>query len=261
MARPRGRWWRVLPVLLVLTGYDAAGAVFPLDQLPYPPLTASEQVTVLAYRDGSPLATVGGEHRIEVPPAAVPVPVRRAVLAAENKNFYDDPGISVSGLVRSAVHDVRGGGTQGGSTNTQQYVKNAYLTPERTLGRKAEEAALAVKIGRDRSKDEVLQAYLNVIWFGRGAYGIEAAARTYFGVGVGQLTVAQAAVLAGTIRSPTALDPQLHPAAARARWTVVLDAMVAAGRLDPADRARAVYPRPTASAWTTPGRGGRPARR
>lgn len=165
------RWWRLLPVLLVLTGYDAAGALYALDQLPYPPLAPSKQVSVLAYRDGSPLVTVGGEHRIEVPLAAVPVPVRQAVLAAENKNFYADPGVSVSGLLRSAVHDLRGGPTQGGSTITQQYVKNAYLTPQRTLARKAEEAALALKLGRDRDKDEVLAAYLNVIWFGRARTG------------------------------------------------------------------------------------------
>ena len=239
----RRRWLRLLPVLLVLTGYDAAGAVFALDQLPYPTLAPTRQVTVLAYQDGSPLATVGAEHRIDVPLARVPVSLRQAVLAAENKDFYSDPGISVTGLVRSALNNLRGGATQGGSTITQQYAKNAYLSPERTVGRKAEEAALALKLGRDRSKDAVLEAYLNTIWFGRGAYGIEAAARTYFGRGVGELTVAESAVLAAGIRSPIAYDPQRHPVAARARWATVLDAMVATGRLSAADRAAQRYPR------------------
>ena len=242
MVRGR-RWRRLLPVVAVLLGYDAAGAAYALDQLPYPARGPTRQVTVLAYRDGAPLATVGAEHRIDVPLARVPESLRHAVLAAENRHFYSDPGVSVTGLVRSAVNDLRGGDTQGGSTITQQYAKNAYLSPERTLSRKAQEAALALKLTRDRGKDAVLAAYLNTIWYGRGAYGIEAAARTYFGVGVERLTVAQAAVLAGGIRSPTAYDPQLHPVAAGDRWATVLDAMVTAGWLSPADRAAQRYPR------------------
>jgi membrane peptidoglycan carboxypeptidase len=232
---------RLLLVLLVLTGYDAAGALVALDQLPYPAAAATPQVTVVAYRDGTPLATVGAEHRIAVPLARVPLVTRHAVLAAENRHFYADPGVSVSGLVRSAVHNLRGGPTQGGSTITQQYAKNAYLSPDRTPARKAQEAALALKLARDRSKDAVLEAYLNTIWFGRGAYGIEAAAWTYFGHGADTLTAAESAVLAGGIRSPLAYDPQLHPAAARARWATVLDAMAAAGWLP--DRSATRWPR------------------
>src|SRR5262249_38276446 len=126
---------------------------------------------------------------------------------------------------------------------TQQYVKNAYLTQERTLSRKFKELVIAIKVDHQYSKDQIFEWYLNTIYFGRGAYGIEAAAETYFGKSVGRLSLTEGAVLASSIRSPALYDPQGHPEAAKARWRFVLDGMVAMGKLAPAKAAAVAYPR------------------
>ena len=162
--------------------------------------------------------------------------------AAEDRGYWKEPGVSVRGIGRALYNNLRGRDVQGGSTITQQYVKNAYLTQERTLTRKFKEAIIAVKLDRQFSKQQILEWYLNTIYYGRGAYGIEAAAETYFGKPVGQLTVAEGAVLAASIRSPALYDPQTHPDAARARWQFVLDGMVKEAWLDPAASARLRYP-------------------
>jgi membrane peptidoglycan carboxypeptidase len=245
--RRRARW---LGGLLVRTGLVCAllgtsalaGMVYASTRVQYPARAAAGEVTVISYSDGSPLATVGAEHRVEVPLARVPLAVQRAVLAAEDRGFYSEPGVSITGLARATLNDLRGGATQGGSTITQQYVKNAYLTQQRTLSRKFRELVLSIKLDREYSKDQILGWYLNTICFGRGAYGVEAAARTYFGIGADQLSVAQGAVIAAVIKSPVAYDPVDHPVAARARWAFVLDGMVSQGWLSPAARARLQFP-------------------
>ena len=122
-----------------------------------------------------------------------------------------------------------GGSTQGGSTITQQYVKNAFLTSDQTFSRKFQELFLAIKLDNNYSKEQILENYLNTIYFGRGAYGIEAAANTYFGVPAAKLTAQQGAVLAVLIRSPSRYDPAANPNDAADRWGKVLDAMVAGG--------------------------------
>ena len=116
----------------------------------------------------------------------MPAQVKWDVLAAEDRNYYSEPGVSIKGTLRAALTDLTGGDTQGGSGITQQYVKNAYLTSEQTLSRKLKELAIAVKLDREYSKDQILEYYLNTIYFGRGAYGIQAAAQAYFGIDVGQ---------------------------------------------------------------------------
>jgi membrane peptidoglycan carboxypeptidase len=233
---------RVGLVSALLVAAALAGAYYGIARTPLPSPVVADQVSVLTYADGSPLATVGPLHRVDVSLARVPVGVQRAVLAAENRNFYSDPGLSGAGLVRAAVSNLRGRATQGGSTISQQYVKNAFLTPERTLSRKLREAAIAVKLNREYSKGQILEWYLNTICFGRGAYGIEAAAETYFGKQVQDLTVAEGAVLASSIRSPAAYDPVTHPGAAAERWAFVLDAMVGEGWLDRDVRRRLRFP-------------------
>jgi membrane peptidoglycan carboxypeptidase len=243
----RGRRWRRLlrlalaAMLLALSA--VAGMVYALVQVPYPDLIVPDQVSLITYSDGTPLATWGSLHRIDVPLSRVPEPVRNAVLAAENRDFYGDHGFSLTGTVRAAVNDVRGGPVQGGSTITQQYVKNAYLTSERTLRRKLTELAVATKLNREHSKDEILEWYLNTVCFGRGAFGVEAGAETYFGKQVQDLSVVEGAVLASSIRSPTFYDPQTHPDDARERWGYILDGMVEQGWLDRAARDQLRYPR------------------
>jgi membrane peptidoglycan carboxypeptidase len=215
---------------------------FTVVDLPQVPRMA--EASVLYYSDGvTELARLGVQDRTPVHHSDVPLVVRRAVLAAEDRAFYDHSGISWRGVARATVSNATGdGGTQGASTITQQYVKNTYLTHERTLGRKVEEAVLSVKVERRHSKDEILQGYLNTIYFGRGAYGIDAAARTYFNTRVHDLTAEQGAVLAASIKSPLGYDPGRHRAAAEERWRYVLGTMAELGWLTPVQAQDAKYP-------------------
>ena len=165
------------------------------------------------------------------------------MLAAENRSFYTDPGISFTGIVRAAFNNLTGGSTQGGSTITQQYVKNAILkNSEQTFTRKFQELFLAIKLDNNYSKDQILENYLNTIYYGRGAYGIESAANTYFNVPAAQLTAQQGAVLAVLVRSPSRYDPEVSPEDAQDRWGKVLDAMVDEGWLTAEERAAVGLP-------------------
>ena len=229
--------------LLALLATGLAVAVYSVAHVPSPAELKTNQSGIVQYADGSTMATIdGGENRIIVPLSAVPEHVRNAVLAAEDRGFYSEPGISVRGTVRAAINDLRGGPTQGGSTITQQYVKNAYLNSDRTLSRKLKELAIALKLSREYSKDQILESYLNTIYFGRGAYGIEAAARAYFGVPVSKVSVAQGAVLAAVIKSPEYYDPAVTPSAAKGRWQYVVDGMVSTGKLSQQQAAALKFP-------------------
>src|SRR4051794_7673690 len=177
------RWCRrsaaVLAVGAVVAGASAAGYVASVD---LPPDPAPPQASVLFYRDGRTVLTrIGATDRTDVGLSQVPVPVQQAFLAAEDRGFYDHSGVSIRGVLRAVWADVAHDGGQGASTITQQYVRNAYLTQDRTVSRKAKEIALALKVEHRFSKDEILERYLNTIYFGRGAYGIQAAAHAYFG--------------------------------------------------------------------------------
>lgn len=219
------------------------GIVYAAVQVPLPNTVAMPQQVRLTYVDGSTLDTIGQVNRTNVPLSDVPVPVRDAVLAAEDHNFYHEAGVSIRGIGRALLADVAGGGIkQGGSTITQQYAKNAYLGQQRTFTRKIKEVVLAVKLSRKYSKDQILEFYLNTIYFGRGAYGIEAASQAYFGKPVKQLGPGEGAVLAGLIRAPSYLDPRANPQAAKARWNEVVDQMVKDKALTSAQRQALPYP-------------------
>jgi len=242
------RWKRV--VLLggaggVLGVMALVGVGYAVTDVPPPSASATATATRILYSDGSELGRVGAENRIPVPISKVPEHVQLAVLAAEDRGFYTEPGISPKGIARALLTNVRGGGEvqQGGSTITQQYAKNAFLTSERTYTRKVKEVFIALKMTRTVEKSQILEDYLNTIYFGRQTSGIEVAARTYFGKPASELTVSEGAVLAAVIRSPARLDPQKHPEDARNRWGYVLDGMVAKGWLSPADRAAQVFPK------------------
>ncbi|MEU2347657.1 transglycosylase domain-containing protein [Modestobacter sp. NPDC049651] len=222
------------------------GIVYASTDVPSPESLVQPQASTIYYSDGTTvmakLAKSGG-NRQSVKLDQVSEPARNAVLAAENRSFYTDPGISFTGILRAAWSNVTGGSTQGGSTITQQYVKNAVLkNSEQTYSRKFKEIFLAVKLDNQYSKDEILQNYLNTIYFGRGAYGIEQAAQTYFGVPASQLTAEQGAVLAVLVRNPTYYDPANSPEVAQDRWGKVLDGMVQEKWMDAAARKAAVYP-------------------
>jgi membrane peptidoglycan carboxypeptidase len=248
--RPRGpiRWWKdcsrrkkstivaifVVPVLLVIA---AAGILYAEVKVPTPQSINTAEVSKVTYRDGkTEIMKIGTVNRTNVPLSSVSMAAQHAVLAAEDKNFYSESGISFSGIIRALWADVRGHEiTQGGSTITQQYAKNAYLSQERSFTRKLKEIVIAIKLDKKYSKDQILEYYLNTIYFGRGAYGIEAAAQTYFGVPAAKLTDGQGAVLAGLIRAPSVLDPRVSPQAAQTRFTQVVDAMAAQNWLQPGE--------------------------
>jgi penicillin-binding protein 1A len=229
MSRPRSRLWRYrrllfLAGLLLATGL--AGAAFLLVRVPLPPERQQAQTTFLTDASGTRLATLAnGVNRVFVPLDRVPPVVVDAVLATEDKGFFDHGGVDPVGILRATLSDVRGRSLQGGSTITQQYVKNVYLGRERTLSRKIKEAALAVKLERKLSKQQILERYLNTVYFGRGAYGVQAAAQSYFGKDVGQLGLREAAYLAGLIRSPVDADALRHPVVANQRRDLTLRSM------------------------------------
>ena len=234
----------VLIVLPVLT----FGMAYLIVDVPQPGDIRTNQVSTILASDGSELAKIVPPegNRVDVNIDQMPVHVRNAVMAAEDRDFYTNPGFSVSGFARAIKNNLFGGDLQGGSTITQQYVKNALVGDERSgiggLIRKAKELVISTKMSREWSKDQVLQAYLNIIYFGRGAYGISAASKAYFDKPVEQLTVAEGALLAALIQRPSTLDPAVDPDGAAARWNWVLDGMVSMGALPKEERAQQVFP-------------------
>ncbi|GAC1543892.1 MAG: hypothetical protein NVS3B12_32510 [Acidimicrobiales bacterium] len=213
-------------------------------KIPLPSKLPQAQTTQISYADGSPLGTLAGqENRIDIPFAQIPKSMRDAIIAAEDRKYYSHSGISPTGLVRSLYADVtKRRIAAGGSTITQQYAKNAYLGNKRTLSRKVREAFIAIKLDQQYSKNQVLEFYLNTIYFGRGAYGVEAASQTYFGSPASQLTPAQSAVLAQLVQSPERLDPAVDSSRAMTRWHYVIDGMVKDKALTPAEAAALTFP-------------------
>ncbi|MEU7305966.1 transglycosylase domain-containing protein [Streptomyces sp. NPDC007206] len=181
------------------------------------------------WSDGSVMATQGSTNRQNVDLAQVPKLVQWDFLAAENATFYTDPGVDTQGMLRAVYHMATGGEVQSGSTITQQFVKNTYLSQSQSVTRKLREIMISLKIGGQMSKQQILQGYLNSCYYGRDAYGIEAAARAYYHVHASQLTVSQGAFIAAAVNEPSLLmyadtDPKAK-AQAEARWTYVLQRM------------------------------------
>jgi membrane peptidoglycan carboxypeptidase len=246
--RPRRRWLRRLAwssLIVFAAGLVGILIVYSRISIPDPNESALRQTTRIYYANGTQeIGRFGEVNRVAVSLDKVPMPLRQAVLAAENRGFYTDNGVSPTGILRAFWNNLHGGAEQGGSTITQQYVKNYYLTPARTFKRKIREALLSIKIDQKLSKDQILEDYLNTIYLGRGAYGVEAAAKAYFNTDVTKLTPAQDIVLAAVIRAPARYTPNTASglAALKARWGYVADSMVGTGALKPADRAALVFP-------------------
>lgn len=208
-------------------------------QLPDPDLTKAkgrDQTTIIMDKNGKVLTRLYAEqNRQDVPLDKIPVHLRQAVIATEDKRFYEHEGVDPMGIARALVTDIiRGEKAQGGSTITQQYVKQAFVTSEKTLKRKVQEAILAQRVERQFTKDEILHLYLNTIYYGHGAYGVEAASRAYFGKGVEKLTLAESAVIAGVIKSPGRYSPYLEPENGLGRRNMVLAQMLDQGFVDEA---------------------------
>ncbi|ORT61566.1 transglycosylase domain-containing protein [Streptomyces sp. CB03238] len=261
--RRRTGWRRLIPTwrmvlgaflftaLLLIGGFFAG---YHLVDIPPANAAATAQSNVYLYRDGTPLAQKGDVNRENVRLSQVPLPVRHAVLAAEDRDFYSQPGVDPEAMLRAAWNTLTGKGTQGGSTITQQYVKNYYLGQERTLVRKVKEFFISIRLDREKSKDAIFEGYLNTSFYGRNAYGIQAAARAYYGKDAQDLTTAQGAYLAVLLNAPSAYDVDGRPemrTKAIGRWNYVLDAMVKEKWLGPAARAATTFPDPEEATATT----------
>jgi penicillin-binding protein 1A len=245
------RYGWILPVAAILIGGAVLGLTYAFARIPLPAdIELASSAEVYDAR-GRLIGTYSGEvRRFLIDTRKLPDYVGEAVIAAEDRDFYDHSGVSVRGIIRAAWANLTGGEIQqGGSTITQQYVKNAVLQdPERTVTRKIKEAVLAIKLERRFSKEEILGFYLNTIYLGRGAYGVEAAARTYFGyeaneskgiTAAEQLTLSQAAFLAGIIPAPESYQPDENPGGANGRRDRVLELMEQEGFISSSEVAQA----------------------
>ena len=201
-------------------------------------LPKADQRSVVLSKDGKVLATLAGaENRVVVSLERIPLSVQQAVIAIEDAKFYEHHGVDPAGLFRALLFNVKSGGAyEGGSTITQQLIKNTLVGNEKSIDRKVKEARLAVLLEKQMSKHQILQAYLNETYFGNGAYGIQAASEYYFGIDVSKLSLAQAATLAGVIRSPETYEPIHHPKGARARRDLVLQRMRELSYITPAQQ-------------------------
>ncbi|MFE5673704.1 transglycosylase domain-containing protein [Streptomyces erythrochromogenes] len=254
----RDGWKRFVPSWKLVSGtalgffaviIAGTGIGIAMVSTPDPNKAAQAQNNVFYWADGSQMVATGGSmNRQIVPISSIPRSMRDAVIAAENESFETDKGVDPMGIARAVWNMGTGGSTQGGSTITQQYVKNTYLDSDQTLKRKVTELFIAIRLGVKEEKDTVLAGYLNTAYYGRDAYGIQAAARAYFGKDSQDLNPSECAFLAAVLKGPNlynpdggigaAATPVLNEKRARERWAWVLDREVEVGRMDPAERAK-----------------------
>jgi len=213
--------------------------------IPDPNAYINSQSTIIQYSNGEEIGRVGTQNRQIVSLVNIPLNVRHAILAAEDRNFYSNRAFSVTGIARAIINNLRGGSLQGGSTITQQYAKTAFLSPSRTIERKIKELVIAIKLENQLSKDRIFENYLNTIYFGRGSYGVMTASQQYFNRDVDQLTNSQAAVIASILRSPGLYDPAFkkgNEERLQARFEYVIRGMIDAKWLTPIDAKKMKYP-------------------
>ena len=230
-------------------GFIAGSVLFALAyftvDIPDANAYVNSQSTIIQYSNGEEIGRVGTQNRQIVPLAKIPLNVRHAVLAAEDRGFYSNRAFSVTGILRAVLNNLKGGSLQGGSTITQQYAKTAFLTPSRTIQRKIKELVISIKLENQLSKDQIFESYLNTIYFGRGSYGVMTASQQYFNRNVDQLTNAQAAVIASILRSPGLYDPAFkkgNEKRLQARFEYVKQGMIDAGWLDKAAAKKMTFP-------------------
>ncbi len=230
--RNGGGCLRLLVILGALALGLGAGLLIGWLKGPLPPVPKEPGITRITDRTGVLLAELYREYREPVPLAAISPALVDAVLAVEDRAFYQHHGLDLKGIARALFANLRHREwAQGGSTITQQLARHLWLSQEKSLKRKVKEALLALKLEQHFSKTELLERYLNTVYFGSGAYGVEAAARTYFRKGAGEVSLQQAALLAGLIRNPSGYSPLQHPDRSKTRTGQVLQAMVEAGFL------------------------------
>ncbi|MFD4536453.1 transglycosylase domain-containing protein [Kitasatospora sp. NPDC058397] len=252
------RWRRLLPTWRITLGAltaallltaGAFAVLYVIVPVPDPNAHAVAQNNIYLYADDTTeIARTGAVNRTDVTIDQIPPQTQHAVVSAEDRTFYRNRGIDLKGMLRAGWNTLTGKGTQGGSTITQQYVKNYYLTQDKTIERKGRELFIALKVDQQRDKPEILAGYLNSSYFGRGAYGIQSAAHAYYGVDVSALTLAQGAYLASLLQAPSSYDVKTATPANRekaiARWHYTLDGMVQLGFLTDAERTATTFPEP-----------------
>lgn len=253
-------WKQVTSLTIAFFGtlVGIAGIAYAMVKVPNVNLAATAQNNVYYWDDNTPMIATGGEiNRQIVPIESIPKAMQNAVISAENKSFEGDSGVDPMGIARALKNMATGGEVQGGSTITQQYVKNSRLDQSQTITRKFKELFISIKVGASVGKPDIMAGYLNTSYYGRGAYGIQAAARTYFGVDSDKLNPSQCAFLAALLKGPTYfdpagavdIDPHATPEANKARsmdrWKWILDEEVKDGRLEATERAKfTAYPMP-----------------
>ncbi|MBV2357683.1 penicillin-binding protein [Streptomyces sp. J2-1] len=253
---PKGRirrlftWKKLLGTFfgVCLLGILGFGVLYLTVKVPEGNADAQKQSNVYKFRDGTILARAGTVNRETVSLADVPKDVQHTFVAAENKTFYHDSGVDLKGTARGLLNTLAGKGAQGGSTITQQYVKNYYLTQNQTVSRKLKELVISLKVDQKLSKDAILAGYINTSYYGRGAYGIQAAAQAYYRVDASQLTTAQGAYLAALLQAPSQYDwavaTDTGKRLVQERWNYVLNNMVQQKWLDPTKRQAMKFPVP-----------------
>ena len=216
-------------IFLAGFGFVAGATLFALAwftvDIPDPNAYVNSQATVIQYSNGQEIGRIGAQNRQILPLAKIPLRLRYAVMAAEDRNFYSNRAFSITGLGHAVLSNVLTlGQGRGGSTITQQYAKTAFLTPERSIQRKIKELVISLKLENAMTKDQILESYLNTIYFGRGSYGVQTAAQQYFNRNANQLTISQSAVIASILRSPGLYDPDYGDKEQKARNLARLEA-------------------------------------
>ena len=239
-------------IFLAGFGFIAGATLFAFAwftvSIPDPNAYVNSQSTVIQYSNGSEIGRVGTQNRQILPLAKIPLRLRYAVMAAEDRNFYANRAFSPTGIARALLNNLRSGDLtgEGGSTITQQYAKTAFLSPSRTIQRKIKELVISLKLENALSKDQILENYLNTIYFGRGSYGVQTAAQQYFNRNAHQLSISQSAVIASILRSPGYYDPSLSKENAvrlENRFAYVIQGMLDQKWITEAEAKDAKFPR------------------
>ena len=239
-------------IFLAGFGFIAGSTLFAFAwftvSIPDPNAYVNSQSTIIQYSNGNEIGRIGSQNRQILPLAKIPLRLRYAVMAAEDRNFYANRAFSPTGIARALLNNLRSGDLtgEGGSTITQQYAKTAFLSPSRTIQRKIKELVISLKLENALSKDQILENYLNTIYFGRGSYGVQTAAQQYFNRNAHQLSISQSAVIASILRSPGYYDPSLSKENAvrlKNRFAYVIQGMLDQKWITEAEAKDAKFPR------------------
>ena len=238
-------------IFLAGFGFIAGSTLFAFAwftvSIPDPNAYVNSQSTIIQYSNGEEIGRIGSQNRQILPLAKIPLDLRNAVMAAEDRNFYSNKAFSVTGIARALLNNLKSGNLngEGGSTITQQYAKTAFLSPSRTIQRKIRELVISLKLENSLSKDQILENYLNTIYFGRGSYGVQTAAQQYFNRNADQLSLSQIAVVASILRSPGYYDPSLskeNEVRLKNRFEYVIKGMLDKEWITPEEAAKVKFP-------------------